>query len=735
MTRLKLIALVCAAHCLPGVVKSQAAYYLDNARSTDGMYAYETAPAASPGGSDEGQGKIFSFAEGALMDGVASNLGKGVAFPHLPRGSQMKRLYIDLGQEVTLQSLAVKSHLDEWWTIGPFYAELAGRDGHFYYKARHAGAELPIPHAPGISPVCRLNIPNLPARYLKLTFIVPMWNHTRIDELEITAVRPGQNTPPAGPPDQQAFRAWFDGHTRPPVVDPFGQWVHDAWPGKIHDEAELAKRLNDEVARYAKVERDPATFDRFGGSKTLGLAAPATGKWRLKKINRRWWFITPDGNPFILIGADGANCWGVNTVEHPDRPELPSLFAWLPPRDGRFAGAWVFSLPEKRIGRFDFFQANLIRCWGTGEAMSKKHYDLMQRRLWDWGFNTLGKWSDVNPALAAIGRPMPYILPIGATPPPGVVLRTINGLEDPWDPNYVPAVEAAIKQIRDTRGADPYLIGIAFYGENWWGNAATGAMLKGPADSPAKRAFCQRLATTERSGLAALNRRLGTSWKSLDAIYAADLTPYAAALKNELSVFIEHASSRYFGAWRHAIDRYDPGRLLLGACFVPTWIELCSDEWIRGSIPHCDAMMLDDYSLEPAAVLQTYVATFAVPADKPVILGEYSVTTCERGFNAFGTDVVSQADRGKAYRRLNEAFFAHPNWVGAMWFLYRDEVLLGRDEDGYGECHNFGLVDVCNLPYYDMIGIMKAANRTLFEIHAGTISPERGQNAPRKGSP
>lgn len=67
----------------------------------------------------------------------------------------------------------------------------------------------------------------------------------------------------------------------------------------------------------------------------LGVKAEATGKWRLEKIENRWWFITPEGNPFLMITVDGFNVWGVNTVEHPDKPELKKKFEWLPPKSVR----------------------------------------------------------------------------------------------------------------------------------------------------------------------------------------------------------------------------------------------------------------------------------------------------------------------------------------------------------------------------------------------------------------
>jgi hypothetical protein len=118
-------------------------------------------------------------------------------------------------------------------------------------------------------------------------------------------------------------------------------------------------------------------------------------------------------------------------------------------------------------------------------------------------------------------------------------------------------------------------------------------------------------------------------------------------------------------------------------------------------------------------ILKQYVEPYAVPADKPVLLGEYGLTIRGRGFLPFGSNVASQKERGRYYQKINRVLFAHPHWVASMWFMYRDEVALGRDFDGKGESHNFGLVDICNLPYEDMINEMKTANQSFYRIHAG----------------
>jgi len=42
-------------------------------------------------------------------------------------------------------------------------------------------------------------------------------------------------------------------------------------------------------------------FDRYGG--WLGLELQASGRFRVERVDGRWWFVTPDGHPFFSTGV------------------------------------------------------------------------------------------------------------------------------------------------------------------------------------------------------------------------------------------------------------------------------------------------------------------------------------------------------------------------------------------------------------------------------------------------
>jgi len=702
------------------------AYILDGSRSAVGAYAYldeyttdfSPPPAKTAFDGDVGK-RICSFRDGALTDATGKSLGRSVGFPHNSRDTQVRTVLADLGQTVVLDRVVVRSRLHEWQTVSYFQLALATQIGGFGPCEEHHGAgTTPMPHAPGLKAECSLPVAGRQARYLRFRFAVPAWCHVQLDEVEIVAHTPAGSKPLAAF-DLAAFERSVRTYIRSPAVDALGQWARDDWPGKVRDEEDLVRRHRADQAKYRDARLDLGRFDRFGGEKALGIHSRSTGKWRLEKIRGRWWFVTPEGNPFLMNAVDGLHCWGPTTVEHRGKPALRSLFASLPPRkEGPFAAAWYDERPSDGIWRLDFCLANRIRIYG--EKYRDGFYDTVERRLRAWGFNGLGKWSEISHGhvLERLGRPMPYILPAAILAESGADLPCYGEVTDPWDPRYALAVERTVERMANEYRNDPYLIGLAFYGEAWWDEAVTARVLKSTPPLPAKRAFVEHLRHALRE-IEALNRRCGTHWKAFDDLPDADLSIHQATLRAEIGKFVEQTSRQFYGAWRKAIDRHDPGRLLLGSCFVNGW--QVQAEWIQGSAPACDAIMLDWYEKDVPKLLKEYVDRFAVPADRPVLVGEIGFTTPLDGFKPGLNSCKDQDERGRWYRYVYENLYAHPNWVGTMYFHYLNQPLPGRDVDAAGEAWQFGFVDVCDLPYEEFIRHAAETNRRLARVHAGIL--------------
>lgn len=87
------------------------------------------------------------------------------------------------------------------------------------------------------------------------------------------------------------------------LVDRYGQYLHQDWPGKVVSDEQLRSEYAEEATRLAHVAPDRIRYDRYGGLKELGRHK-ATGYFRLEQIDGRWWFVTPDGHLFVLKAVD-----------------------------------------------------------------------------------------------------------------------------------------------------------------------------------------------------------------------------------------------------------------------------------------------------------------------------------------------------------------------------------------------------------------------------------------------
>jgi len=278
-----------------------------------------------------------------------------------------------------------------------------------------------------------------------------------------------------------------------PLVDEFGQWIHDEWPGK-------AASVDQLKAAWAEEEEslDAGSLDycRYGGYKSTG--AKATGFFRVEKIDGKWWFVDPDGHLFLSMGADSIGTSVVTSTAGREQ-----LFAALPPEAGGRAGA-------------SFYEWNLTRRFGRDWAA--KWIGLTARRMAAWGLNTIGNWSDQR--LAAAHR-TPYVYTSrgwGETGPMGIA--------DVYAPNFAETVDRAAAQQCDVRKNDPYLLGYFLGNEPPWPgreSVAVDAILAGP-QGPLQKELRKFLGARDTPGDTPERRReflYGVYGKFVEAVTAA----------------------------------------------------------------------------------------------------------------------------------------------------------------------------------------------------------------------
>lgn len=488
------------------------------------------------------------------------------------------------------------------------------------------------------------------------------------------------------------------------IIDAYGQYTGEAWPGKIQADADLAAQLAEEDKDLA-AHKPPKKFDRYGGWAS-GPQLKATGFFRVEKYQGKWVFVDPEGRLFLSFGPTTVGAGQSTPVAGREY-----MFSALPENHPLLA---KFQTGKDKEG-LDFLAANLFRKYGENykDVWYRRTYD----RLLSWGFNTIGafsSWDTLNN-----GR-VPYtatVWPGGKHARISTGKEQVRAMHDPFDPQFAADVAGAVAPQASRVRNDPYCIGYFVGNEEDWGYYRNGpqshyrlvlAALKKPAnESPAKQAFLDQL-QKKHGEVTALNTAWGTNyanWSELEApITIKD--PIPKGMEKDLSLLLRSFADKFFQVVQDEIRKADPNHLYLGCRFAGY-----SPEVLEASAKYTDVLSFNIYRLgiEPKewAVLDPY--------DKPVLIGEFHFGAVDRGVFDIGiVGVGDQKSRARAYRHYIETVLAHPKFVGAHWFQYTDQPTTGRAGDG--ENANVGFVSITDTPYPEIIEAARDVHSKMYDI-------------------
>ncbi|WP_048062735.1 hypothetical protein [Caldivirga maquilingensis] len=287
----------------------------------------------------------------------------------------------------------------------------------------------------------------------------------------------------------------------------------------------------------------PSDLDSFGGCKCL--TAVSRGFFYVTRINGRWFLIDPDGFAFIIRG--------VNYVR--------------------------FNADVSINGDVPYTE-NALRKYGSREAWVKA----TASRLREWGFNTLGAWSDIDLGI-------PYTVILSVTPSyyrlkggslarrtlvlarnPEVLWQPFGTFPDVYDPDFVKAAESAASQL--SKPKDPMLVGyftdneVDFNPEVIFAEYAD--MTPG---EPGKVEFIRALASYFNNDVKEFNSRTGMRIKGFDDLMDYKYrelqvieakAPVKDSLRGFKTTFAKQVASRYSEVTVNAIRKFDPNHLVLG---------------------------------------------------------------------------------------------------------------------------------------------------------------------------
>jgi len=427
----------------------------------------------------------------------------------------------------------------------------------------------------------------------------------------------------------------------------------------------------------------------------------ATGFFHLEKIADRWWVIDPNGRPFFIIGTDHANYrvhWCEKLGYAPYHRNMVELFK------GDEA-AWAASTAERLLA------------WGFNSLGANHSPSLRYRGLAWMGFAAFGT------GFAAIADICPK--------------TTWTGFPDVFDPRFERYCDLRARRECAPHRQDPWLLGYFLDNElEWFGKegrpwSLTDEVFKKPPSSHGKRALIafleKRYPTVEQ-----LNEAWGTKAASYEAIAQATepLRHHTErGLKDKLD-FLALIAERYFSITTAAIRRHDPNHMVLG-CRFAGWVP---PGVARVAGKYCDIFSINCYrrvDIETGEVrgFERDLATWHAESGRPLMITEWSFPALDSGLpckHGAGQRFDTQAQRAKAFTIFQRLLFATPFVVGSDYFMWVDEPALGISTT-FPEDSNYGLVDVNNRPYKELVEAASRLNPRVYDYHsAKTVALKTG---------
>ncbi|MFP4356531.1 MAG: hypothetical protein ACLFUJ_15565 [Phycisphaerae bacterium] len=478
------------------------------------------------------------------------------------------------------------------------------------------------------------------------------------------------------------------------VVDRFGQRRNTTWPLKVTDEAELIAHRDAEEPTLGKTWPYPA--DRFGGWTDGPKFAPGDFFRVEQDDGGRWWFVTPEGNPFWSIGTTCIRLGDVSPIggrEH--------LFEQLPDPAGPCAEA----LRSDRAGRtgISFYCWNILRKYGSHSAWQQRVLD----RFITWGFNSAGNWCE--PPFLNQQRIPHFRWGSGRDRRGDGAHAFASGrFPDVWDPAWETFLDGHFAELTAESRDNPWLVGYFVDNESPWKSMR---LLEAPADGPIRSAwmdFCRE----HFDDLAACNAAMGTDCADFQAVgqLRDEQIPAEGPGREAMERFEGVYADRYASTINRILKKHDPNHLYLGCRFVNYRPH---EHIVRGVGRHVDVMTVNCYSLYPPR--DRYQEWHDLAGGKPLLIGEFHFPLQSQRQLPPLYRCYSPAERNEFYADYVRNFASMPFSLGCHWFQHADQPITGRASNG--ENQPIGFVDITDQPHEDLVSAARQVTRQLWQLH------------------
>lgn len=449
-------------------------------------------------------------------------------------------------------------------------------------------------------------------------------------------------------------------------------------------EEEIRNRYAAEQASL-RHENEQCTMelDRYGGwvnaPENLATPPPA-GFFRVAKLAGSWWFVTPEGHPFVSKGVTDVNWLGASLSEGP-------------------------------------FHDTIVQKYGTEEVWA----DAARARLLKWGYNTAGPWSSHSMA-SRISHCVIILDAAGANSPryPGSVVT------DYWSPDFAKHVREVSTQRAAPFVEDKNLIGYFLDNELVWGSdhfrtkkTLLQLYMDFPVDAPG-RAEARRFLRESVKSVRQFNQIWGTmlsNWSGIEGLSSKDLKPSTEEARNTTQEFTLAVFRKYASTVIPILRSVDPNHLILG-CRFHTYP---GDALIQAASEYFDVISMAFYEARPPVKEMDAICG---RVDKPFLIEEWTFKSDDSGLRNMGIyapRVKTQTERCLSYLDYVETFMRRPYAIGFHWYKLMDNPFKGPQEPFSAD--NCGLVNEKDEAYEPFVEFVSEVNRRVETWHAES---ERG---------
>lgn len=491
-------------------------------------------------------------------------------------------------------------------------------------------------------------------------------------------------------------------------VDVFGQLSRRSWAWKVTSAQQIIERHADELA---DLSANPGKGEELG-SLTLATT-PYTGKWRVVRTQSgKAYFLSPTGRYFWSLGLCQVIPAPATITQNREY-----MFAMLPPEGT--PKAQFYSTTTKNgatVRTYSHYAGNIYDKYG--DQWPTRYREHAATRMRSWGFNTVGTASSVWD-MANQGLPFTVTLTTGDYPTRlSTPFAYWRSLPDPYGNDFPSWLQANLANQLGSLKNNPMLLGVFVDGEQSWGlrSGTTRerfqvplAALAAPSSQPAKQAFVNHLYTKYHS-VAALNAAWGTSFSSWPQLRTSATTLSDAQVelaKADLSAFLWNYVKVYAFRVRQAVKGMNPDLLWLGTREFMAWTP---NEVFSALQQYADTISVTHYDRAEDVPWAYFNAL-----KRPVLISEF--TFAAREGNSMcqlilqRCETSTQAARASAAAAYIDRALTTKNIIGAHWFTYIDQPISGKFN---GENNAFGMVDVTDRPYTEMVSMFRSVSDTMY---------------------